>query len=197
MSGTLIAACLALAATWLLVLRPAASRSTEGVTVLEPTDAGDLESSRGPGGDAVAGEGRPVPPLALAGLDGDAVTSADLAGTVTVMNFWASNCAPCVKEMPLLERGSRRHPDVRFLGVDTLESPADGREMIDRTGVTYPQTLDPDGVALSRMGGVQLPHTVVIDADGVVVAVHPTEIRTDDELDELIAAAATTGEPAR
>lgn len=189
MSGTLIAACLALTATWLFVLRPAASRSLDGVTVLDPTDANGAEGPRDVGGDAVAQEGNPVPPIALAGLDGGDITPADLAGQVTVMNFWASNCAPCIQEMPLLERASQRHPDVRFLGVDTLETPAEGRKMIERTGVTYPQALDPDGVALARMGGVQLPHTVVIDADGVVVAVHPTAVHTDDELDELIEAA--------
>lgn len=192
-SGTLIAACLALAATWLFVLRPAASTPGAGVSVLDPADAvngGGNGSGRGSGGDgAVAEVGRPVPEIALAGLDGDPVTTADLTGRVIVMNFWASNCAPCVKEMPLLESGSRRHPDVRFLGVDTLESPDAGRGMIERTGVTYARALDPDGVALARMGGVQLPHTVVVDADGVVTAVHASVVRSDDELDALIATA--------
>lgn len=175
-----------------------ASVAAFGVVVwLTPDDAGDVIAVD----DFVGGDpgrydvdlsmapdiGDPVPDIEIEGLDGDDVTSADLSGQVTLINFWSSGCAPCVREMPLLEAASTGvASDVTFVGVDVAEGLEPARKMIERTGVSYTQTRDPSGSALRFFGGLNLPHTVVIDADGMVAAVHSGEIDDEEELMALL-----------
>lgn len=173
-----------LAASWAFVLRPAAADRSIGVDDLVNSDVRD------PDAQSVAKVGRPAPDLRLKGFDGADVTTASLRGKPTVINFWASTCAPCIEEMPLLEAGYQALGDeVNFVGVDVFESPDLGRAMIAKTGVTFPQTVDPTNEVLTRFGGIQLPHTVILAADGTVAALHNEPITTEAELRGLINAA--------
>jgi cytochrome c biogenesis protein CcmG/thiol:disulfide interchange protein DsbE len=130
-------------------------------------------------GDAVtsvngrAEEGRPAPDTAFEYLDGGEGTIEDFRGTPLVMNFWASSCAPCLAEMPAFESVHRELGDqVAILGFDVAEAAGPGRAMVERTGVTYPQGRDPRGDLVRAFGGIGLPHTVVVDADGTIVSMH-------------------------
>jgi cytochrome c biogenesis protein CcmG/thiol:disulfide interchange protein DsbE len=180
---TLLAMTAALAATWLFVLRPA---NNDAISV------DDLVNSDVTKADAVttAEVGKPAPATSLTGFDGGTVTLASLVGKPVVINFWASSCVPCIKEMPLLERAHQQYGDaVAFLGVDVFEAPDLGREMIAKTGVTYPQTVDPTNDVLTSFGGVALPHTVILRADGTVSALHNEAITDDQVLKDLVTAA--------
>jgi thiol-disulfide isomerase/thioredoxin len=92
-------------------------------------------------------------------------------GKATVVNFWASWCTPCQREMPAFERarqelGSR----VDFIGVDTQDARIPAVAFLDGKGITYPSGFDPQGTLLRRFGLRQgLPQTVFIDAGGTVV----------------------------
>ena len=100
-------------------------------------------------------------------------TMVGLIGKPVVMNFWASSCAPCLREMPLFEQLHQEYGNrVTFLGIDTAEGVEAGEAMIAKTGVTYGQGRDPQGEQVVHFGGVQLPHTVFISADGTVTEVH-------------------------
>ena len=140
-------------------------------------------------GDDGGGTGREAPAFDLESLsdEGERVTLADYRGTPVVLNFWASWCRPCVKEMPLLERAHRRVGDrVQFLGIDGQDSRRLARELMARTGVTYPSGYDPDDTVYRRYRLVGRPTTVFIDADGRIRGVHAGELR-GDELDRLLA----------
>ena len=106
-------------------------------------------------------------------LDGGTSTLRTLAGTPVLINFFASWCAPCVAEMPDLETVHREYDGrVAFLGIDTQEQAADGRKLVDKTGITYPVGLDPDGQLFTSFGGLGMPTTVLLRADGTVADVH-------------------------
>lgn len=131
--------------------------------------------------------GERVADFELVDLDGERVALSDLEGKGVVLNFWATWCPPCRREMPLLEAAWNEHRDqgVVIVGVDVGE-PADSvRRYIDSIGVTYPIWLDGprDGndfddtnELLARFGGVGLPTTVFIGPDGVVTKTHIGEL---------------------
>lgn len=88
-------------------------------------------------------------------------------GRPTVVNLWATWCAPCVREMPLLQATAERAGEaVRFVGIDTQDRPDSAAGLLDATGVGYEQFDDPDGIARTALRAVGLPVTVVFDAQG-------------------------------
>jgi cytochrome c biogenesis protein CcmG/thiol:disulfide interchange protein DsbE len=93
----------------------------------------------------------------------------DLAGRPLVVNFWASWCTPCRKEMPVLQAVSQQlRGRVDFLGVDYLDQAGAARRLAAETGVTYRLAADPRGRAGAKLGITGLPTTLFIDAGGVL-----------------------------
>jgi len=121
-------------------------------------------------------------------FDGERVPLASVRGTPTVVNFWASTCAPCLKEMPAFEQVYKQvqGEDVAFLGLAVGDRTDDAVEMVEQTGVTYPTAEDKDASVITLLDGVILPTTVLLGADGEVVARHGGEL-TADELRTLLA----------
>jgi cytochrome c biogenesis protein CcmG, thiol:disulfide interchange protein DsbE len=126
------------------------------------------------------GETPPVPAVVLRALPaGDAVPRdvalRDLRGHAVLLNFWASWCAPCREETPLLEHlGSDYHArGLLVVGVDTqdLESPA--RAFLAQYGVTYLNLRDPDGSVSRLFGTTGVPETFFIDAAGRIQGKFP------------------------
>lgn len=140
--------------------------------------------------------GSEVEPPAQSALDvpyrtvgGAEANLADFAGTPVVVNFWASWCPACVAEMPDFEQVHRELGDqVVFLGLNMQETDPEGAaELVNQTGVTYDLGVDPDGAIFNRFGGIAMPTTVFIGADGTVVRTHGGVLFSDD-LEELIRA---------
>jgi thiol-disulfide isomerase/thioredoxin len=116
-------------------------------------------------------QGDPAPELALpvitaAGTRGPAVSLASLRGKVVILDFWATWCGPCIKAMPKLETLSRMHPDIRVLAIN-LDDPAAARALWDERHYQM-QLLADDGQVSERYGVTTIPHSVVIDREGVV-----------------------------
>jgi cytochrome c biogenesis protein CcmG/thiol:disulfide interchange protein DsbE len=124
--------------------------------------------------EALADGRRPeAPALSLPRLDGPGKTSlADQRGKVVVLNFWASWCAPCRDEAPLLERWHRRIEGQggTVLGVDALDATDDAREFVRRFGITYPNVRDVSGERLRPFGIAAYPETFVLDRRGRIAA---------------------------
>ncbi len=92
-------------------------------------------------------------------------------GRPTVVNLWASWCAPCVEEMPLLQDTAVRAGEaVRFVGIDTQDKRDSAAGLLDATGVGYEQFEDTDGIVRGALRAVGLPVTLVFDARGGEVA---------------------------
>jgi cytochrome c biogenesis protein CcmG, thiol:disulfide interchange protein DsbE len=120
-------------------------------------------------------------------FDGESVALPSIYGTPTVVNFFASTCVPCVTEMPAFETVHQAlGDDVAFLGLAVTDRPEDALALVDETGVTYPTAQDKDGSVINALGGIGLPTTVLLAADGSIVAQHTGQL-TADELSALIA----------
>jgi cytochrome c biogenesis protein CcmG/thiol:disulfide interchange protein DsbE len=120
-------------------------------------------------------------------FDGDVVQLSSLRGTPVLVNFFASTCVPCIKEMPALEEVHQAVGEqVTFLGLAMQDRPEDALDLVERTGVTYRTAQDRDASVITALGGAVLPTTVLLDADGQIVAMHNGELDAD-ELRDLLA----------
>jgi cytochrome c biogenesis protein CcmG/thiol:disulfide interchange protein DsbE len=114
--------------------------------------------------------GKPAPAFALPRLDDptQTVKREDLLGKVWVMNVWASWCAPCREEHPLVVAFARERK-VPVIGLNYKDRPGDARTWLERLGNPYAATLiDFDGKVGIDFGVYGVPETFVIDAQGVV-----------------------------
>lgn len=113
--------------------------------------------------------GKPAPAFALLPLGGSTpVTQLDLKGRPLLLNFFASWCAGCQVEHPLLMRLARE--GVEIVGMNYKDAPADASAWLQRHGNPYRQVLaDPQGSAGLDFGVYGVPETFVLDAAGTIV----------------------------
>lgn len=125
----------------------------------------------GGGGPATVSIGEPAPSFELEALDGTTVASADFAGRPLLINFWATWCQPCLKEIPLLnEVAAERRVEVVAIALDEGGA-ATVAPFVARHGLRYPVLLGGQRV-FERFGGFGIPYTLVLDAGHRVVAIH-------------------------
>ena len=130
-----------------------------------------------------------APAFSLERLDRDGeLELASLRGKAVVLNFWASWCAPCREETPLLEEGWQRWRDknVVFVGVNVKDFRGDARGFMRRFGISYPTVYDGKGSTVGRYGVTGFPETYFVDARGRVVHRIAGEVREPEELDKGI-----------
>lgn len=140
-----------------------------------------------PHGVIVAERGDIVPAMRLLTVDGAATGIPKAwAGRTTLVNLWASWCAPCLKEMPELEAFAREQGANRtqVVGI-ALDDAASAQAMLQRLRIAYPNLVDAPGpadagVRLGNPAGV-LPYTVLVSAEGRVLKtrIGPFESRQD------------------
>ena len=114
--------------------------------------------------------GKPAPAFALPRLDDptQTVKREDMLGKVWVMNVWASWCAPCREEHPLVIALANQRK-VPVIGLNYKDRPGDARNWLERLGNPYAATLiDFDGKVGIDFGVYGVPETFVIDAQGLV-----------------------------
>ena len=132
--------------------------------------------------------GQPAPSWSLPGLrDPSAtVTLSQFAGKPVVLNFWASWCPPCRKEMPALAATARRlQGNVAFVGIDTNDQHGAALSFASQTGVKYPLAFDPHASAANNYGVYGLPTTFFISAQGKLLG-RQVGGKTAQRLDQLI-----------
>ena len=114
---------------------------------------------------------KPAQAFSLELLDGTAFTLDDLRGKVVMLDFWASWCAPCRYEAPLLAevyRGYAGQP-VEFVGIDIWDQRQSAIDHVRRYGVTYPNVVDDKGTVAISYGVRGIPEKFFIDQEGTVV----------------------------
>lgn len=137
---------------------------------------------------------RPAPDFSLpvlGGAEGATFTQAALAqGDVTIVNFWASWCAPCRIEHPhLMTLGERE--DIRVLGIAYHDKPADSQRFLDELGDPFALVgLDESGQTALRWGVEGVPETFVVNGAGEVIYKHSGPIDVQDMANTILPAIA-------
>lgn len=135
-----------------------------------------------------------VPDFSLPDLSGREVPSSTWAGRILVVNYWASWCPPCVREMPMLIRAQEAlaPQGVQFVGI-AIDRAEDARAFVAQYPVNYPVLIgNPEAVELSRRLGNRLqglPFTAIFDRRGRRVFSHTGELEAEDlkaSLDALL-----------
>jgi thiol-disulfide isomerase/thioredoxin len=132
----------------------------------------------------------------LPALDGSRVKLSDLKGSVVVVDFWASWCVPCKKELPALDALARQYAEAKkpvvVLAIGIDKDRGNARKLIDALKVgSLRVLLDPDGKVPSDYDVPTMPTSVVIDAKGLVRHVNAgfepgDERKIAAQIDELL-----------
>ena len=128
--------------------------------------------------------GSKVPSFSLKNLEGVTFTSTELAAKPTIINFWATWCGPCKKEIPMLKE-IHATGEVEVIGIALDESgAAQVAPFVKRNGIAYPILIGNASV-FRRFEGLAIPHTVILDRAHQVVAVHRGQVSKETLEEDL------------
>ena len=129
--------------------------------------------------------GRHRPEFTLPDLDGQMRSISEWDGQVIALNFWATWCPPCLKEVPEFVSLQEKYQaaGLQFVGV-ALQRPEEVREFVAEHGMNYPVlTGELEVIKLAESYGNHigaLPYTVIIDRSGQVAHVKPGVLPTEE-----------------
>lgn len=134
--------------------------------------------------------GQQAPEFEFQLLSGDTINNEVLKGKVAVLQFTASWCSVCRKEMPVLEAEVwQRFKDEDFLliGLDLKEDELTAKQFAEKMGVTYPMASDLDGKLFELFAGPKqgVTRNIVLDKKGEIIFL--TRLYEREEFEEMIA----------
>lgn len=135
-------------------------------------------------------EGDLAPDFEMQFPDGKTVTLSSLRGKVVMLQFTASWCGVCRKEMPHIEsqiwQRHKNNSEFVLYGIDREEPAEKIEEMVQATGITYPVGMDPAGdiFALYAERNAGITRNVIIDRDGHIVML--TRLFEEEEFNRMV-----------
>ena len=158
----------------------AADKAQEGAGEAEAdkarTDAGQDAGEGDSGIEAQPGvplkAGNKAPDFTAKLIDGSSISLSDLKGKPVIINFWATWCGPCVREMPAFERLKEDFGDeIGIIAVNCGDDADTVKDFVDEYGYTFPVVLDEDYEVTMLYPSNSIPYTVVLDANGKITHV--------------------------
>lgn len=117
-------------------------------------------------------EGEALPDFTLSDMQGKSHTLSDYKGRVVMLNFWATYCGPCIKEMPSMQRLKEKMAGKPFviLAVNMAEEPADVEAFLSKhkIKIDFPLLLDPEGEVVEQWMISAVPTTFILDPTGKI-----------------------------
>lgn len=115
-----------------------------------------------------------VLPVIVNGDPGSRIKLSDQVGKAVVLDFWASWCAPCRQQAPIIDKVARENKgkDVIFVGVNTGDQKAAAIRFAHSRGLGYPVAFDPNGKVAEAYNVQTLPTLVVVNRVGHIIAIH-------------------------
>ncbi len=112
-----------------------------------------------------------APDFSITSDSGRRISPADFGGKLLVLNFWATWCPPCIREMPSLDRFQEQLRDagVVVLGISVDKNERAYRRFLDRARVSFQTTRDAEAKISASFGTYRYPETYVIGRDGKVI----------------------------
>ena len=141
----------------------------------------------GPLDDRRPEEGEPAPQFALRDPDGNAHRLADFRGQVVWLNFWATTCAPCRRELPIMQQLAEEFQDegLAILAINLGESSGAALDFWEELDVHLPILLDSEGEVAQQYRLFGLPDHFFIDRDGVLRSLDLGILPEDDMRERL------------
>lgn len=133
----------------------------------------------------------PAPAFSAVTFDDDPISLDGWSGQAVVVNFWASYCAPCRDEAPMLERLWQEYRDqgVVFVGINTDDIERNARAYLDEFAITFFNAPDVKGKIEDDYRITGIPETFVINSDGQIVRHFlstPRERELRDEIERAL-----------
>jgi thiol-disulfide isomerase/thioredoxin len=115
------------------------------------------------------GKNGPIP-IKLKDIDGNTFSKDDFAGQVTIINFWATWCPPCIEEIPSLNRLKKKMAGSSFelISINYAEDIKTIAEFMKSVNVEFPVLLDKNGKFAKQWNVISYPSTFIIDSKGVI-----------------------------
>ena len=125
--------------------------------------------------------GSKMPEIGLKDLAGNSVTAASLAGKVVIVDFWATWCAPCREELPILQKFYKKYSEqgLVVVGVSVDKEPGNIPDFLKKLGVSFPIVHDSGHQVSARYNPPKMPSSYIVDRKGIVRFVHGG-FRADD-----------------
>lgn len=159
-----------------------ASQAGDGIGTSQADDqaAGEGDAGIEPQPGKPLKSGNKAPDFTAELIDGSTVTLSDFKGKPVIINFWATWCGPCVKEMPAFERLKENYGDeIGILAVNCGEDADTIKDFADANGYTFPIVLDEEYQVSMLYPTNSIPYTVVIDGNGKVTHVSSGAVDAD------------------
>jgi peroxiredoxin len=131
--------------------------------------------------------GKLAPDFVLVDMNGEKHQLSDYRGEGVFLNFWATWCKPCEREMPYIDNAYKYYKDkgVKVLTIDVGESEVAVNNFIERHNLSFPVMIDKDGQVQTAYGINPLPITFLIDKNGILVRSHTGEF-TQEKVNQFM-----------